>query len=243
MEEVKAQIHEFEQRFNALKKTTRESLESSSMDVKIVVECLTNLPADDMPEHKVFLKENMNDMSQAEDLFKLFLLLNLYWNYLAYHLLEHLIKELSVEDVKGKMEKYASDLRQFMWDIPLKVFCQTQKERAMDLPQGFERVVAKFEWPQNVTLAVVEEFRQRYAFHYNLRECAMMLITIRRGSFTVVWCIPKSIVQQLIKEVAKDVLSKYSVTRLEIAGVGIYEQVIICPFIQFVVLVYRLFLN
>ena len=241
MEEVKAKIEKFEQRFNTLKTTTRKGLESSRMDVKVVVECLTNLPADDMPEHKVFLKENMNDMSQAEDLFKLFLLLNLYWNYLAYHLLEHLIKKLSVEEVKGKMKEYTSDLQQFMWDTPLKVFCQTQKKRAMTLPKGFDKMVAEFKWPENVTLGVVEEFRQQYAFHYKLRECAMMLITIRRCSFIVVWYIPKSIVQQLIKEVAKDVLSKYSVTKLEVAGVCVYEQVItnfiFCPFILFVVLV------
>ena len=227
MEEVKAQIYAFEQRFNALKKSTRDDFKTRSIDVEKVVECLTDLPADDMPEHKVFLKEHMDYLLQAESLFKLFLRLNLYWHYLAYHLLQHLIKELSVDEVKGKMEKYRIDLQQFMWDTPLEVFCQTQKERAMDLPEGFEKVVANFEWPQNVTLAVVEEFRQRYAFCYNLRECAMMLITIRRGSFNVVWCIPKSIVQQLIKEVAKNVLSKYSVTKLEVAGVCIYEQVII----------------
>ena len=225
MGEVKDKIHEFEEEFNALKRTTREVLESRSIDVKSVVECLTELPADDMPEHKVFLKENMNDMLQAEDLFKLFLLLNLYWNYLAYHLLEHLIKKFSVEEVKGKMEKYKADLCQFMWDTPLEVFCLEHKKRAVKPPAGFRELVVQFSWPENVTLGVVEEFRQQYACHYNLHECAMMVTDIRRGSFTVVWGIPEPILQHLMKEVPEDILSKYSVTRLEIAGVCVYKQV------------------
>jgi len=190
------------------------------------VDCLIRPPEDDMPEHKVFLKENMNDMLQAEDLFKLFLLLNLYWNYLAYHLLEHLIKEFSLEEEKGKMEKYKSDLHQFMWDTPLKVFCDTQKKRLVELPKGFKELVMKFPWEETVTLGKVEEFRQQYAYHYNLRDCSMMLITVFTGSFTVVWWIPESIVTHLMKDVAEDVLSKYEVTRLEIAGVCVYKQVI-----------------
>ena len=83
------------------------------------MECLTELSVDDMPEHKMFLKQQMDDLLRAESLFKLFLHLNLYWNYLAYHLLEHLIKEFSVEEVKGKMKKYESDLQQFLWNIYL----------------------------------------------------------------------------------------------------------------------------
>ena len=226
-EEIQAKIQEFEQQFNALKKSTRESLEKHKIDVKSVVECLTNLPADDMLEHKVFLKEEMDNLLQAESLFKLFLLMNLYWNYLAYHLLEHLIncKDFSLGEVKGKMAKYKSDLRQFLWDTPLEVFCRTQK-RAVGPPPGFEELVVKFPWRGTVTLGVVEEFRQKYAYHYNLRDFSMMLITMRPGSFTVVWWIPESIVGRLMKDVAEDVLSNYAVTRLEIAGNCVYKQVI-----------------
>lgn len=220
-----------------MKRLTRTNLESRNIDVKAVVECLTELPADDMPEHKVFLNEHMDDLLLAESLFKLFLRLNLYWNYLAYHLLEHIIKEFIVEEVKGEMKKYKSNLLQFMRNTPMKMFRQAQKERVMDPPPGFKELVAKFEWPENVTLAVVEEFRQRYAYHYNLRECAMMLISIQSGSFTVIWCIPESIAQRLMQGVAEDILSKYEVTTLEIAGVCIYKQVIYLLYIHvFVVL-------
>ena len=227
VKEVQAKIQEFEQRFNALKKSTRECLELRNIDVKAVVECLTNLSADDKPEHVVFLKEHIMELLQAKSHFDLFVLINIhYWNYLAYHLLEHLIKEFSLEEEKGKMEKYKSDLHQFMWDTPLKVFCNTQKKRLVELPKGFKELVTKFPWKGTVTLGKVEEFRQEYAYHHNLRDCSMMLITILPGSFTVVWWIPESIVTHLMGDVVEDVLSKYEVTRLEIAGVCVYKQVI-----------------
>ena len=226
VEVIRAKICDFEQQFNALKRSTREELESRSIDVKEVAECLTSLSADDMPEHKMFLKEHMDDLFQADSHKKLFALINVhYWNYLAYHLLEHLIKEFSVKVVKGEMEKYKRDLHQFLWDTPLDMFCQSQKKRKVIPPPGFKKLVLEFPWPGSVTLGVVEDFRQQYVCHYNLRECAMMLRTILPGSFTVVWYIPESIVEHLKKKVAEDILSEYAVSKLEIAGACVYKKV------------------
>ena len=58
-------------------------------------------------------------------------------------------------------------------------------------------MVAEFNWPDDVTLEVVEQFRQEYAYHYNLRECAMLLAVVLPGSFIVTWFIPESIVEKL----------------------------------------------
>ena len=54
----------------------------------------------------------------------------------------------------------------------------------------------------------------------------MMLITIRPGSFSFVWFVPMSITERLMKEVAQEIFSDYSVTRVEIAGLSIYRKVI-----------------
>lgn len=199
-----------------MKEWTQESLESRSIDVKAVVKSLTNLPADDKEEHKVFLETHIDDLLQAKSYEKLCALISIhYWNYLAYHLLEYFITKFSVEEVKGKMETYKSDLQQFLWDTPLEVFCETQKKKIVEVPKGFEKVVANFTWPKSekVTLGKVEEYRQTYAYHYKLREFAILLITVQRGSFTAVWCVPVSIVEYLKKEVAEDILLKYEVTR------------------------------
>lgn len=206
VEEVKTKIHKFRQQFNALKNSTRKRLESRNADVKAVVDCLIRLPEDDMSEHKKFVKQHMNALLQAESLFKLFVLLNFYWNYLAYHLLEHLIKEFPVKEEEENIEKYTTELQQFIWATPLEVFCHAHEKRKMDLPPGFKELVVKFEWPPNVTLGVVEKFREQYACHYNLHKCAMMVMTMVPSSFFDVRHIPEP---YLKRKMVEDALSKY----------------------------------
>ena len=226
VEEVRAQIRGFEGLFRALKKSTREDLEKHCISVEEVVTCLTELPADDMPEHKVFLENHVFNLFKADGHNELFGAMNTYWNYLAYHLLDHLIREFEIEEVKVDMKTYKLKLKQFRRETSLVTFCRTQKRRQIEPPPGFRKMIINFKWPDTVTLEAVEEFRQQYVCSYGLRECAMMLIAIEAGSFNVVWLIPKSIVEYLsTKETDIHVCSliaQHNVTNLEIDGILIY---------------------
>ena len=85
--------------------------------------------------------------------------------------------------------------------------------------------VVKHDWPITTTLEDVEVFRQCYVRHYNLRDCAMMLNSIRPGTFTVTWVVPSSVVE-LLKKRAPKVFREFNVSRLEfpgIAGCCVYE--------------------
>ena len=205
-----------------MKKATRECLEKK-IAVKRVAETLTSLPADDVDEHKQFLGL-VKVIHQALDHSELFGTMNFYWDYLSYQLLDHLIKEFNLAEVKGEMEAYKGDLLQFREETPLTLFCQTQKKRRINPPQEFQRVVAEFDWPDEVTLETVEQFRQEYACFYHLRECAMMVARIRPECFIVTWFIPGSIVDKLRSKVPRAILKKYFVTELEIAGKCVYRS-------------------
>ena len=224
VEEIKAKITDFEGRFKALKRSTREGLDRRHIGVKRVIECLTELCADDMPDHKVFLEDNIHTLFKSEDNMELFASMNLHWNYLAYDLLDHVIKEFGIEEVKAGMERYKSDMKQFRKNSPLKLYCKAQKKRRQKPPVEFREVVAEFEWPEDVTLETVEDFRQEFASQYGLRECAMMLSSIRRGSFIVTWFIPESTVERLLTNPAENILDKYNVRRLEISGHQVYPK-------------------
>ena len=84
-------------------------------------------------------------------------------------------------------------------------------------------MVAEFDWPNDVTLEVVEQFRQEYADHYGLHEFAMMVAQVRPGSFIVTWFVPESVVEKLKGKVPRAILKKHSVTILEIAGTCVYR--------------------
>ena len=227
---VQAKITKFEKRFKELKKATRECLEKKKISVKQVMDALTSMPADDLEEHKQFLKENLNDLSDSSDIPELIAKLSLlYWNYLSYQLLEYLIKEFGLE-VEREMEIYKLDLQRFRQKTPLALFCQSQKRKPRKPSEEFKEMVAEFDWPHEVTLEVVEQFRQELAYHYKLRECALLLAVVRRGCFIITWFIPESIVKKLRENIPHSILRKYDVISLQIAGVKVYSlpQVTVC---------------
>ena len=173
----------------------------------------------------MFLKDNLSALYQAPDHSVLFGTMNFHWNYQNYQLLDHLICEFNLGGIKGEMKTYKKSLQKFRKKIPLKLFCQSQKKKHVKPPPPeFHEVVAEFDWPEHVTLEVVEEFRQGYADHYSLRDCAIMLNKVLPGSFIVTWLIPVSIVEKLKVNVPTSILKKYSVTKLEIAGECVYPE-------------------
>ena len=161
--QIKDEITQFEKRFN---ETCAENLQKRSVPVRKVVQTLTDLPADDIDEYKMFLERKLKDLYEAPDHDMLIGQLSLNMNYLSYHLLDHLANGFDLGDVKFEMERYKSDLKQFRLKTPLKLFCKTQK-RSVEQPQDFQKVIAKFPEPSDaeVTLEDVERYRERYACH------------------------------------------------------------------------------
>ena len=214
--------------FDKLKNTILESLEAHRVLVKKVANVLTQLSPDDDEQHKMFLKSNIELLNKATDNNELFRTLNFHWNYLDPGLLHHMVSELELEEVKGEMEAYDSDLQEFRKKTPLALFCETQKKKKKKCPQDFNEVVAEFNKTsdEDVTLEDVEQFRQEYASHYGVHEFAMMLAQLRPGCFIITLFIPESIIEKLIESdnIPGEILEKYSVTKLTVAGIIIYPD-------------------
>ena len=217
---VQAEIKRLHRRFNSLKELTIRGLEKSKVAVMTVVYYLTTILT--VREHKGFLEEKQKSLSESSNHWELFGKLNLYWTYLSYGLLEHLVEELALkhnwfQTAADEMAVYKKDLEEFRKRTTLVLFCEAD-HRALedDPPPAFRRMVVKLDWPRTATLEDVERFRRRYASSYDLQTCAMMLNSIGTGSFTVTWFIPVSVVEMLRKKRALAVFKEFSVTRLEI---------------------------
>ncbi|CAI8053745.1 hypothetical protein GBAR_LOCUS29368, partial [Geodia barretti] len=217
---VQAEIKRLHRRFNSLKELTIRGLEKSKVAVMTVVYYLTTILT--VREHKGFLEEKQKSLSESSNHWELFGKLNLYWTYLSYGLLEHLVDELALkhnwfQTAAGEMTAYKKDLEEFRKRTTLVLFCEADpRVLDEDPPPGFRKMVVKFDWPQTATLEDVEKFRRRYAISYDLQTCAMMLNSIGTGSFTVTWFVPVSVVEMLRKKRALAVFKEFSVTRLEI---------------------------
>ena len=186
---------------------------------------LTEIRAVD--QHKMFLEEKQKSLRQCEDHWELFGLLNLYWNYLSPDLLDQLLEELiqkqsSFEAIGKEMEKYKADLQKFRQRTTLKLFCQAITSTECDPPPEFRKIVVKHDWPDTVTLEDVEKFRQRYAQTYNLQTCAIMLYSVRPGSFTVTWFVPVTVIDILREKIPVKVYKEFKVSKVEVNGVCVY---------------------
>ena len=222
--DVQLMIDELDKKFDELKNIIRECLERRRIAVKRVADALTSLRADDKEEHQQFLEGHVIVLFKAADHSELFGTMNFHWDYLNVPLLEHLVKKFDLDETKAKMVAYKENLQHFREKTPLTLFCRTQKRRRIKLSPEFQEMVAEFDWPDDVTLEVVEQFRQEYACHYNLQECAMMLARARQNCFIITWFIPLSIIEKLKAKVPRSLLKNCNVTRLEIAGSCVYRQ-------------------
>ena len=220
-DEVKKMIYVLYQRFNELKDYIKECLQRHNVLVTKVVDVLTSVSPDGDDSHKMFEKD-LEKLYAAADHSVLFGRLNFHWSYLDPSLLTRLVRELELKDVKEKMEEYNFDLQRFRKQTPLSVFCRTQRRKRIKLSEEFREMVAEFDWPKDVTLEVVEQFRQEYASHYQLHEFVMMVADVRPGSFIITWFIPESIAEKLKGEVPVQILRKYLVTTLTVAEVRVY---------------------
>ena len=223
-DEVKAMIAELEEGFKNLRTTVRECLERQRVIVSQVADALTSLSPDDDERHKIFTESHVTVLYRAANISEQFGTMNFHWNYLDPSLLEHLVKEFHLEHVKDRMKAYKSALQQFRKKTPLKIFCQTQRRKRRRPLEDFEKMVFEFDWSENVTLEDVEQFRQEYTSEYSLHECAMMIAQIRPGSYIITWFIPESVVEKLKAKVPREILKKYCVTKLEIAGACVYRS-------------------
>ena len=222
--EVKCRIMELDNKFDDLKNSVRECLERRGILVKRVADVLTSLSADEDEHHKMFLESHVSVLFKASDHSELFGTMNFHWNYLNCPLLDHIVRKLSLDEVRLQMETYKLSLQQFRIKTPLKLFCQSQRRRHVEPLPNFQKLVAKFKWPVNMSLEHVEQFRQEYASRYNLHECAMMVANFHFGSIVIIWFIPELIVETLRRNVPEDLLINYGVTTLIVAETSVFRS-------------------
>lgn len=224
IEEVSVKIVILEKSFDIIKYTTKVCLVKRGIIVRRVADVLTSLSIDEDEQHKMFVKENTNAFFRAIDVGELFGTMNSHWNYLNPHLLDHLIQKLELVEVEGQMMHYKSDLYQFIVKTPLFLFCKTQRRRRLTVSTGFRELVVEFNWPEDITLEAVENFREFCASECNLQECAMLVSHVRHGSFIITWIVPESVVLTLKNAFDRKMLKEHSVTHFEIAGETVYSE-------------------
>ena len=157
---VEYQVQYFENRFGDL--VNKACREVKKIDLHILFSRVTYLPVSVRRQHQSFIEEKLTNIPPPETFAKIWSILNLYWDFLNYGLLEHVINQCGSEDLKQQMQNYILELSVFKQTTRLCDFIESWPCRDDGPPEDqLKKVVVKMnhEWSQ-CTLKDVESFKK-----------------------------------------------------------------------------------
>ena len=139
--------------------------------------------------HANFFESKANALCQASTFDALFMVLNLYWDYLNYHLLECLVRKYGDADTKRSMKEYVEDVSSFMEATTLQVFWKIEPCLKSIPPPGFTETIVRYKHGISAisTLKDVENIRLKIKEKTQIREFAILLSAIKEGSLLITW--------------------------------------------------------
>ena len=150
---------------------------------------LLSLNAFEKERHYHFFNHRKTAICDSTTYDELFLVLDFYWDYLNYHLLECLVREYGDKYAKSHMKEYLEDVSTFMETTTLQVFWEIEPCLKSVPPPGFTETVVKHNQDISVesTLKDVENIRTSLANEIQLSKYAILLSTIQEGCIQITW--------------------------------------------------------
>ena len=193
----------------------------------ILLSRVTCLPVSVRTQHRSFIEEKLSNIPPPETFTKIWSILNLYWDFLNYGLLEHVINQCGSEDLKQQMQDYVYELSTFKQTTRLCDFIESWPCRDDGPPEDrLKKVVIKMkhEWSQ-CTLQDVESFKKALVHKFFLPEFDILLQKVERGCVCVTWLTSLSIatlLQQNLANIETEFFKKHDIDAMTIDGQDVY---------------------
>ena len=219
---VEDQVQYFESKFRTFVLETYQEI-NSKMDPSAFLSCITCLPVSVRTQHRSFIEEKLTNIPPPVTFAKIWTILNLYWDFLNYGLLEHVISNFGSEDLKQNMQEYVHELSVFKQTTRLCDFIECWPCRDDEPPEDrLKKVVVKMrhEWSQ-CTLKDVESFKKALVHKFFLPEFDILLQKAERGCVCVTWLTSPSIatmLQQNLANIETEFFKKHAIDAVTIDG-------------------------
>ena len=186
---------------------------------------VTNLPVLASFQHRTFIEEKLTNLTPPVTFENIWIKLNLYWNFLNYGFLEHVIDTFGSADLKQQMRNYVNELALFKQRT---LFCDLcdfiRDDRPLD--DCLKKMVVKMqkEWSK-CTLQDVELFKKDLVHKFFLPEFAMILQKAERGCVCVTWLTSPSIatlLQQNLANIKTEFFKNHGIDAVTIDGQDVY---------------------
>jgi len=135
------------------------------------------------------------ELKAADTIPKVFMVLNNYFSFFNYHIMEHIIKELGTEEDKAELQRYKKDFDQY---AKRRVFeCQPEFGPVSDTDQSdiFVKVDSHYD---NYTVTQVEGFRHKLSEILCVSSQGVLrLCRVDRGCFRLMFQVPLFVQQEI----------------------------------------------
>ena len=202
----------------------------NKVEVRHLRHSIIRLPHDLKSEHHSFLSEKVKEkLEKAKTIEAIFLIVDDYWNFLNYSLLEHIIDRNASDDIKKEMAEYVAQVSAFRRKTRLDKFSKIYKRKEKKVDEKFRTLVTEHNIHlSTTTLEKVEEIRHDMCSELNLEEFSLQLAAVARGSLVITWLVPQSLVAYIQKAVklSSPAMRKHHVSQLTIDGFIVYDSTI-----------------
>ena len=226
---IKQHVKHLQDRFVHLAYCTYKALVDQGINVHDVHAWLTSLDVFRQREHQEFIKDHLTNIDQETHLNSLWARLGIYWNFLNFDLLEHLVSGFGSEDLKQKMESYKCDLQSFRKATRICDFINCWPERVEPPPEcELQEFVAKVGccW-ENCTLEDLDMLEGVITRKFFLPRSVLQLKEIKPGSIAITWLIPVSFVmglQETIESTNIEFFMEHKIESITTAGHECYPS-------------------
>ena len=198
-----------------------------NIEPHIFLSRVTYLPVSARPQHRSFIEEKLTNIPPPVTFESIWSILNLYWDFLNYGLLEHVINKCGSEDLKQQMQDYVDELSTFKHTTRLCDFIESWPCRDDGPPEDrLKKVVVKMnhEWSQ-CTLQDMESFMKALIHKFFLPEFDVLLQKAERGCVCVTWLTSPSVatlLQQNLANIETEFFKKHGIDAVTIDGQDVY---------------------
>ena len=224
---VETQVDYFENEFAKLVLKACHDVKKKNLEPYDFLSQVTTLPVSDRSQHRSFIEEKLTDIPPPVAFEKIWCRLTVYWDFLNYGLLQHVINKLGSEDLKHQMKDYVDELCTFKRRTRLCDFIDSWPCKDEKPPEeGLRKVVFKMnlEWT-HCTLHDVESFKTALVHKLFLPEFDIILQKAERGCVCVTWGTSPSIatlLQQNLANMEKE-LKEHKIVTVTIDGKHCYS--------------------
>ena len=220
------QVHYFDSTFRSLVNKAYQEVNGKTKPDDFLSR-VTCLPVPDRTQHRSFVEKKLTNIPPPVTIVNIWCILNLYWDFRNYGLLEHVISNFGSEDLKQQMQNYVDELSTFKQTTRLCDFIESWPCRDDGPPEvRLKKVVFKMrhEWSQ-CTLQDVESFKKSLVHKFFLPEFDILLQTAERGCVCVTWLTSPSIatlLQQNLANIETEFFKKHGIDAVTIDGQDVY---------------------